>query len=128
MPARHPLKIVPRDPNKLLRRDRNPRIHPRRQIQQIAASIKEFGFVSPVLVDGADGIIAGHGRVEAAKLLRMRNIPTLCVEHLTPAQIRAYDAILKRFENVYGIAAVRSQSNKGSTMWWTIAGDKPWPS
>ncbi len=90
MSAPRPRTIVYKDPAQLLRRDRNPRIHPRRQIQQISASIKEFGFVNPVLVDAADRIIAGHGRVEAAKLLGMRDIPTLCVEHLTPAQIRAY--------------------------------------
>ena len=90
MSTPHPLKIVLKDPTQLLRRDHNPRIHPRQQIKQIAASIEEFGFVSPVLVDGSDGIIAGHARVEAAKLLGMGDIPTLCVEHLTPSQIRAY--------------------------------------
>ena len=61
-----------------------------KQIRQIAASIKEFGFVNPVLIDGSDGIIAGHGRVEAAKLLGMTAIPTVCADHLTPAQVRAY--------------------------------------
>ncbi len=87
MPA---LQITFKDPAQLRRRDRNPRTHSPKQIRQIAASIKEFGFVSPVLVDGSDGIIAGHGRVEAAKLLGMTAIPTVCVGHLTPAQVRAY--------------------------------------
>ena len=90
MSALRSLTIVYKDPAQLLRRDRNPRVHPRRQIEQIAVSIKAFGFVSPVLVDGADRIIAGHGRVDAAKLLGMRDVPTLCVKHLSPAQIRAY--------------------------------------
>jgi glycosyl transferase family 1/ParB-like nuclease family protein len=71
-------------------RKRNPRTHTPKQIRQIAASIKEFGFVNPVLVDGFNGIIAGHGRVEAAKLLGMSDIPTVCVDHLTPTEIRAY--------------------------------------
>jgi ParB-like chromosome segregation protein Spo0J len=69
--------------------ERNPRTHTAKQIKQIAASIKEFGFISPILIDGADGIIAGHGRAEAAKLIGMSDVPTVRVDHLTPAQIRA---------------------------------------
>ena len=68
----------------------NPRTHTARQIQQIATSIGEFGFISPVLIDGSNGIIAGHGRVLAAKSLGMADVPTVRVDHLTPAQIRAY--------------------------------------
>ena len=63
------LKIVYKDPGQLKPRAKNPRTHTRRQIRQIAASIKEFGFINPVLIDGAGGIIAGYGRAEAAKLL-----------------------------------------------------------
>ena len=84
-------KITYRDPRELKPRARNPRIHSVRQIKQIAASIEEFGFVNPVLVDGSDGIIAGHGRVEAAKRLGMSDIPTVRVDHLTPAQVRLCD-------------------------------------
>lgn len=84
------LKIVYRDPAHLKPRAQNPRTHTPKQIKQIAASIKEFGFISPVLIDGANGIIAGHGRVEAAKSIGMRDIPTVCVDHLSPAQVRAY--------------------------------------
>ena len=84
------LKITYKDPAQLKPRGRNPRTHTDRQIKQIATSIKEFGFISPILIDGADGIIAGHGRAEAAKLIGMNDIPTVCVDHLTPAQIRAY--------------------------------------
>jgi ParB-like chromosome segregation protein Spo0J len=68
----------------------NPRTHSKKQIKQIADSIKEFGFVNPVLIDGEYRIIAGHGRVEAAKLLGMTEVPTLRVDHLSETQIRAY--------------------------------------
>jgi DNA modification methylase len=68
----------------------NPRTHSKKQIKQIAESIKEFGFVNPVLIDGESRIIAGHGRVEAAKLIGMTELPTLRVDHLTETQIRAY--------------------------------------
>jgi ParB-like chromosome segregation protein Spo0J len=84
------LKITYKSPGQLKPRARNPRTHTKKQIQQIAASIKEFGFISPILTDDADGIIAGHGRVEAAKLIGMSDVPTVRVDHLTPAQIRAY--------------------------------------
>jgi DNA modification methylase len=84
------LKITYKSPVHLKPRTTNPRTHTKKQIQQIAASIKEFGFISPVLIDGAGGIIAGHGRVEAAKLIGMSNVPAVCVDHLTPAQVRAY--------------------------------------
>jgi len=84
------LKIAYKSPRKLKPRARNPRTHTKKQIQQIAASIREFGFISPVLIDGTDGIIAGHGRVEAAKLIGMNDVPTVRVDHLTPAQVRAY--------------------------------------
>ena len=84
------LKIKYKNPHQLKPRARNPRTHTAKQIKQIAVSIKEFGFISPVLIDGADGISAGHGRVEAAKLVGMSDVPTVRVDHLTPAQIRAY--------------------------------------
>jgi DNA modification methylase len=84
------MKITYKDPGQLRPRARNPRTHTAKQIKQIAASIKEFGFINPILTDGADGIIAGHGRVEAAKLIGMSDVPTVRVDHLTPAQIRAY--------------------------------------
>jgi DNA modification methylase len=84
------LTIAYRDPAQLKPRPRNPRTHTPKQIKQISASIEQFGFVNPVLLDAKDGIIAGHGRVDAAKLLGMTDIPTVRVDHLTPAQIRAY--------------------------------------
>src|SRR6185437_8969877 len=90
MPEKRALKIAYKSPAQLQPRARNPRTHSKKQIGQIAASIKEFGFISPVLIDGANGIIAGHGRVEAAKLIGMSDVPAVCVDHLTPAQVRAY--------------------------------------
>jgi len=68
----------------------NARTHSRRQIRKIAASIERFGFVNPVLIDQDNMIIAGHGRVVAAKLLGWTGVPTLRVEHLSEAEKRAY--------------------------------------
>src|SRR5258708_25272346 len=69
---------------------RNARAHSRKQIQQLARSIKEFGFTNPVLIDAANGILAGHGRVEAAKLLGMTELPTVELAALNEEQRRAY--------------------------------------
>ena len=68
----------------------NARTHSRKQIRQIADSIRRFGFTNPVLISDDDEIIAGHGRVEAAKLLGMPSVPTLRLSHLDAAQRRAY--------------------------------------
>jgi DNA modification methylase len=84
------LSVTYKDPKSLTPRPTNPRTHSKRQIQQIADSIKAFGFVNPVLVDQVDGIIAGHGRVLAAMQLGMSDVPTVRVDHLSPAQVRAY--------------------------------------
>ncbi|MDB5412557.1 MAG: site-specific DNA-methyltransferase [Rubritepida sp.] len=69
---------------------RNARTHSPAQVAQIAASIREFGFTNPVLVDGERGIIAGHGRVMAARQLGLTGVPTIELCHLTPTQRRAY--------------------------------------
>ena len=69
---------------------RNARTHSEEQIAQIAASIAEFGFTNPVLIDKDGGIIAGHGRVQAARKLGMSEVPCIRLEHLTDAQKRAY--------------------------------------
>lgn len=70
--------------------ERNARTHSREQVSQIAASIQEFGFTNPILVDSDDGILAGHGRLAAAKDLAMDQVPVIVLDHLTPAQRRAY--------------------------------------
>jgi DNA modification methylase len=69
---------------------RNSRTHSDGQVAQIASSIKEFGFTNPVLIDGGGGIIAGHGRVLAARKLGMSEVPCIRLDHLTEAQKRAY--------------------------------------
>jgi hypothetical protein len=68
----------------------NPRRHSPRQIRQIAASIEEFGFTNPALIDDDGGILAGHGRVAAAKLLGLETVPTIRLSELTEPQRRAY--------------------------------------
>ena len=69
---------------------RNSRTHDDAQVAQIAASIKEFGFTNPILVDEDNGIIAGHGRLSAARKLGIDEVPCLRLGHLTDAQKRAY--------------------------------------
>lgn len=68
---------------------RNARTHSKRQIRKIANSIDAFGFIGCILIDTEGTIIAGHGRVEAAKLLKMETVPTLTISHLNPDEIRA---------------------------------------
>jgi hypothetical protein len=69
---------------------RNSRTHSDQQIAQVAASIREFGFTNPVLIDSEDGIIAGHGRVMAARKLGLAEVPCIRLGHLTETQKRAY--------------------------------------
>jgi ParB/RepB/Spo0J family partition protein len=69
---------------------RNPRKHSRIQVRAIARSIDAFGFNAPILVDKRNQIVAGHGRYEAAKLLGLKIIPVISLDHLTEAQARAY--------------------------------------
>ena len=69
---------------------KNARTHSENQVNQIAASITEFGFTNPILVDGAKGIIAGHGRLMAAKKLGLNQVPVVILDHLSEAQKRAY--------------------------------------
>lgn len=69
---------------------RNARTHSAKQITQIANSIQKFGFNNPILIDRSNTIIAGHGRWEAAKKLKMAEVPTILLDHLSEAEIRAY--------------------------------------
>src|SRR5450631_1415531 len=69
---------------------RNPRTHSEAQVAQIAASIAAFGFNNPILVDTMAGIIAGHGRLLAARKLKLAEVPVIVLDHLTEAQKRAY--------------------------------------
>jgi DNA modification methylase len=70
--------------------DRNARKHSKKQVRQIADSITKFGFNSPILLTSANEVIAGHGRLEAAKLLGMETVPTVCIDHLSEMERRAY--------------------------------------
>ena len=69
---------------------KNARVHDDAQIAQIAGSIKEFGFNNPVLIDKDNGIIAGHGRVMAARKLGLTEVPTILLDHLNETQRKAY--------------------------------------
>jgi DNA modification methylase len=69
---------------------KNTRVHSKKQLRQLAASIKEFGFTAPVLIDGENAILAGHGRVDAAKLAGLDKVPCIRLDHLSPSQKRAY--------------------------------------
>lgn len=84
------LTIVYRPIEQLLLSVENPRLHSEKQISQIAESIRTFGFLRPVLTDGELRVICGHGRVQAAKVIGIRELPTVSVEHLTEHQIKAF--------------------------------------
>ena len=79
-----------RSPDRLKPYRRNARTHSKEQVRQIADSIKRFGFTNPVLVSDDLEIIAGHGRVEAAKLIGMKSVPTIALSHLSEEERRAY--------------------------------------
>ena len=84
------LKITYKPVADLIPYARNSRTHSDAQVGQIAASIREFGWTNPVLLDGDNGIIAGHGRVMAAQKLGETQVPTIELGHLNPNQKRAY--------------------------------------
>lgn len=84
------LKIVYRKLKDLIPYARNARTHSDLQIAQIASSIKEFGFTQPILLDGENGIIAGHGRYQAAFKLSLDEVPTIDLSHLSDSQKKAY--------------------------------------
>lgn len=75
---------------KLIPYENNAKRHSDKQLEKLSASISEFGFISPVLIDNEFNIIAGHGRIEAAKMIGLKDVPCVYVEGLTEAQRRAY--------------------------------------
>ena len=83
-------QITHRSPATLTPWPRNARTHSKKQIRQIVASIRQFGFTVPVLIDEAETILAGHGRVAAATVLGLTTEPCLQLTHLSEAQERAY--------------------------------------
>lgn len=84
------LKVDYISPSKLIPYVNNARTHSEQQVKQVAASIKEFGFTNPVLIDEENGIIAGHGRVMAATLMGLDQVPTITLTGLSEAQRKAY--------------------------------------
>ena len=84
------MQIIQRNVLELIPYVNNSRTHSDEQVIQIASSIKEFGFTNPILTDGENGIIAGHGRVMAAKKLGLDEVPTIELKHLTKTQKKAY--------------------------------------
>jgi DNA modification methylase len=85
-----PMVVETLSVSKLRPYTKNARTHSKKQISQIAESIERFGFTNPVLISDDDEIIAGHGRVEAARVLGIENIPTVRLSHLNATQRRAY--------------------------------------
>lgn len=69
---------------------KNAKKHPKEQVEQIANSIKEFGFTQPVLIDKHNSVVAGHGRILGAKKAGLKEVPTVCLDELTEEQIKAY--------------------------------------
>ena len=84
------MKIVQKKVDSLIPYIKNSRTHSDEQVAQIAASIKEFGWTNPILVDGSNGIIAGHGRLLAARKLGYKDVPTIELSELTETQKKAY--------------------------------------
>ena len=84
------MKIIQTPVDQLIPYVNNSRKHSDEQVAQIAASIKEFGWTNPILVDGEKGIIAGHGRLLAARKLGFKEVPTIELTDLTDTQRKAY--------------------------------------
>lgn len=84
------VNVVYRDIDELNPDPSNPRRHGKKQIQKIAKSIATFGFNVPILVDGALCVIAGHGRLMACRELGWKEVPTICLDHLSEAQVKAF--------------------------------------
>jgi DNA modification methylase len=98
MPASNPtpigllrnLEVVIKPVHSLVSYDRNPQTHTKKQVRQIAESIRTFGFTNPILIDEGGGVIAGHGRLAAAKHLGLAIVPTIRLDQLSEAEKRAY--------------------------------------
>jgi ParB-like chromosome segregation protein Spo0J len=84
------MEIIKKPIDSLIPYAKNARVHDEAQIAQITGSIKEFGFNNPVLIDKDNGIIAGHGRVMAARKLGLTEVPTILLDHLNETQRKAY--------------------------------------
>jgi hypothetical protein len=85
-----PLKLELRPLGKLSPAARNARRHSAKQIEQVAASIRHFGFTNPIIIEADGTIVAGHARYEASRLLELAEVPTIQISHLTAGELRAY--------------------------------------
>lgn len=100
------LNIVYRNIKDLKPYKKNAKKHPKEQVEQIANSIKEFGFTQPVIIDSNNCVVAGHGRILGAKKAGLKQVPTVMLEDLTEEQIKAYrlvDNKLNESEWDYGL-------------------------
>ena len=84
------LNIIYKDIKDLKPYKKNAKKHPKEQVEQIAESIKEFGFTQPVIIDKNNNVVAGHGRILGARKAGLKKVPTVCLDELTEEQIRAY--------------------------------------
>jgi len=96
------LAVVHRRIDELKPDPANPRLHSKKQIRQIARSIETFGFNVPILIDHDGKVIAGHGRLLACRELGWSEVPTLCLDHLSPAQARAFMIADNRLSEIAG--------------------------
>lgn len=84
------ITVKQRPINELSEYEANPRAHPTRQIEALAESMRTFGFTAPILITDNGEVVAGHGRLEAAKHMGLDTVPTITLQDLTPEQVRAY--------------------------------------
>ena len=98
----HQISIEYRAIASLAPAQRNARTHSKKQIKQLSASFRQFGFVNPIIIDRGGNIVAGHGRYQAALLFGMEMVPTICIDHLTVEQVRAYRIADNRLAELAG--------------------------
>lgn len=103
------MKIIYKKPSELKPYEKNAKEHSADQIEKVAASIKAFGFLQPIVIDSSNVVIVGHCRLEASKILKLPEIPCLIAEQLSPDQIKAYRlADNKLNESAWNLALVES--------------------
>ena len=98
---------------------RNARTHTNKQIRQIAASIETFGWTNPILIDQDRQVVAGHGRLAAARLLGLEEIPAIRLSGLTEAQVRAYVIADNRLAELAG-SQISGRRKMKSCSCWTV--------
>ncbi len=96
------LAVVYRNVSELVAHATNARTHSTKQIAQIARSIETFGWTNPILIDEDGNVLAGHGRLAAARKLSLASVPTICLSHMTKAQKRAYIIADNRLSEMAG--------------------------